>query len=85
VQLTAGRTEQKASLPVGEEVTSYRGIDIRVVHQLPGKPAAGGMSFTDPQVNDLHKGEWFPLSNQQVELFWSEGQGANTFMEVPCR
>lgn len=35
------------------------------------------MSFTDSQVNDLHKGEWLPLSNQQVELFWSEGQGAN--------
>lgn len=77
MQSTEGRTEQKALLPVGEEVTSYRAIDIRVVHQLPRKPAAGGMSFTDSQVNDLHKGEWLPLSNQQVELFWSEGQGAN--------
>lgn len=76
MQSTAGRT-QKASLPVGEEVASYRGTDIRVVHRLPGKPAAEGMSFTDPQVSDLHKGGWFPLTNQQVALFWSEGQGAN--------
>lgn len=82
---TAGRTQKKASLPVGEEVTFYRGTDVRVVHQLAGKPAAGGRSFTDLQVNDLHKRGWFPLTNQQVALFWSEGQVANISMEVPCR
>ena len=70
VQQTASRPWWQSSLLGRKEVTSYGGIDIRLAHQLPGKPAE---EYTPH--HPLDKLSWWRCSDLKVKRITSWGLG----------